>query len=266
MKYKAEIRTVTTREFTMEYAVFGEGKKVFVILPGVSLHSVMLSADAIAAAYERFGEAYTVYVFERVSDIPEGYKVADMARDTAAAMRLLGIRGAYVFGASQGGMTAQLLAAGYPELVAKAVLGSTMLREDAFAARVFASLEELVRAGDVVGLNRAFFDKIYPGYYLKKYETAFRVLETQGTPDEMRRFLRELEAMHGFDAREADKNIRCPVLVIGDRSDRILSGNASPELAAYLGCELYMYDGYGHAVYDLAPDYGKRLADFFAEP
>ena len=28
-------------------------------------------------------------------------------------------------------------------------------------------------------------------------------------------------------------------------------------------CELYLYDGYGHAVYDLAPDYKQRMLNFF---
>ena len=28
-------------------------------------------------------------------------------------------------------------------------------------------------------------------------------------------------------------------------------------------CELYMYDGYGHAAYDLAPDYRERMLEFY---
>lgn len=265
MKYKAVVDSVKTGTREMEYAVFGEGKKYFVMLPGVSLHSVILSADSIAAAYEAFGEEYTVYVFERVTDIPEGYTVSDMAEDTAIALKSLGINGAYVFGASQGGMTAQLLAARYPELVRKAILGSTMLREDAAAAETFTMFENAARSGDVIALNRAFFERIYPDEYLEKYASAFRVLETQGTPEEMRRFLRELEAMRGFDASREDKNIRCPVLVIGDTSDKILPPEASPELAAHLGAELFMYNGFGHAVYDTAPDYKEKIKVFFAK-
>ncbi len=265
MKYKAKTGVVKTGSFSMEYAVFGEGAKFFVMLPGVSLHSVILSADSIAAAYEAFGEEYTVYVFERVTDIPEGYTVSDMADDTASALQDLGISGAYVFGASQGGMTAQLLAARYPSLVKKAVLGSTMLKESPFAADCFDGFIKAVHSGDVRAVNRAFFEKIYPEDYLKKYAAAFRLLETQGTKEEMRRFQRELEAMRGFDASREDKNIVCPVLVIGDTSDKILPPEASPELAAHLGAELFMYDGFGHAVYDTAPDYKEKIKEFFAK-
>ena len=28
------------------------------------------------------------------------------------------------------------------------------------------------------------------------------------------------------------------------------------------GFEIYMYDGYGHAAYDMAPDYKERILEF----
>ena len=46
----------------MKHIVFGSGNKNFVILPGLSVHSVMGLADAIAEAYKDFCEEYTVYV------------------------------------------------------------------------------------------------------------------------------------------------------------------------------------------------------------
>jgi pimeloyl-ACP methyl ester carboxylesterase len=48
---------------------------------------------------------------------PEQYSLSDMAEDTAALMRELGISPAHVVGASMGGMIAQLLAAEHPETV-----------------------------------------------------------------------------------------------------------------------------------------------------
>ena len=38
----------------MKHIVFGSGTKNFVILPGLSVHSVMGLADAIAEAYKDF--------------------------------------------------------------------------------------------------------------------------------------------------------------------------------------------------------------------
>lgn len=46
----------------------------------------------------------------------------------------------------------------------------------------------------------------------------------------------------------------------------MLGGEASAEIAGEMKnsryCGRYMYDGYGHAVYDLAPDYPERMMRF----
>lgn len=57
------IQTVRTPSFTMEYVRFGSGEKHFVILPGLSVQSVLISAQAVAAAYKSFAQDYTVYLF-----------------------------------------------------------------------------------------------------------------------------------------------------------------------------------------------------------
>lgn len=84
----------------------------------------MLSADAIAGAYSQFSDEYTIYVFDRARTLSNGYKVEDMADDTAMAMSELGIENAYVFGESQGGMIAMLIAIKHPNLIMKMVLGA----------------------------------------------------------------------------------------------------------------------------------------------
>ena len=56
MIYPFEVRTLTTDAYEMEYIVFGEGKTPFVMIPGVSMSSVIFSAEFIAAAYARFGD------------------------------------------------------------------------------------------------------------------------------------------------------------------------------------------------------------------
>ena len=70
----------------MDYLRFGkeDGEK-FVILPGLSLKSVMGSADAIISAYSLLADDYDVYLFDHVREEPDGYTIADMAKDTLAA-------------------------------------------------------------------------------------------------------------------------------------------------------------------------------------
>lgn len=54
------------------------------------------------------------------------------------------------------------------------------------------------------------------------------------------------------------------MLVIGGRQDRIVTGEASEEIAGRLGCALYMYEALGHAAYEEAADFNRRVLDFFA--
>ena len=42
---RVQIETIKTGSFTMDYFKFGHGKEVFVILPGLSLQSVMIFAE-----------------------------------------------------------------------------------------------------------------------------------------------------------------------------------------------------------------------------
>jgi pimeloyl-ACP methyl ester carboxylesterase len=58
-------------------------------------------------------------------------------------------------------------------------------------------------------------------------------------------------------------HIACPTLVVGGKEDKIVTGQASVEIAEKIpGCELVMYDGLGHGLYEEAPDYFARVAAF----
>ena len=108
----------------MSYASFGHGPRVLVILPGLSdgLATVRGKALFLAAPYRKFFDNWTVYMFSRKDEMPEGYSIREMAQDQAEVLKLLGLEKVSVMGVSQGGMIAQLLAAEYPELVEKLVI------------------------------------------------------------------------------------------------------------------------------------------------
>ena len=48
----------------MDFFRFGHGKETLVILPGLSVQSVMVFADAVAEAYQRLANDFTIYVFD----------------------------------------------------------------------------------------------------------------------------------------------------------------------------------------------------------
>ena len=59
--------------------------------------------------------------------------------------------------------------------------------------------------------------------------------------------------------------IKCPVLVLGGRQDKVVTGNASEEIAAKLGCKIHMYDSLGHAAYEEAKDFNRIVYDFLSD-
>ena len=260
----ASVETVSAGDIEMDYAVFGNGEKSFVILPGLSVHSVMGSADAIAEAYKEFTEEYTVYVFDRTKELKEGYTIEDMADDTARAMKALNNQDADIFGASQGGMIAMYIAIDHPELVHKMVLGSTLARPNATFEHIANEWIQLARDKDEEGLLASFADNVYSEATLKEYRD-YLITSNQGiTDEEYERFLIQAEACNDFNCYDKLSSIKCSVLVLGSEGDHVVTAEGSKEIADVLGCEIYLYDAnYGHGVYDEAPDYKERCLNFF---
>ena len=259
------IETVALNGLEMEYFRFGTGEKTFVILPGVSVKSVMRSAAAIRKAYSVFEREYTVYVFDRRKNMPTDYTVAQMARDTAAVMTRLQLTQADVFGASQGGMIAMCLAIAYPRLVRRLALGSTAARADeAIAAGVDRWISSAQKK-DMTALTADFVDDLYSKNTIGRFKDLLLHMNDDATDTDIERFIIQAQAINGFDVFSELDGITCPTLVIGSQGDKLLPPACSREIAEKLGCELYLYgEEYGHCVFDEAPDYKQRLLDFFS--
>ena len=78
---------------------------------------------------------------------------------------------------------------------------------------------------------------------------------------DLERFIILAKGVKGFDMTERLGSITCPVLVIGSSDDKVIEPDAI-KMIKTLNCEVYMYDGYGHAVYDTAPDFKERALEF----
>ena len=260
------IETVETGGFEMDFFRFGTGARPLVILPGLSVQSVCGFADAVAAAYAPLTEDFTVYVFDRRRELPEVYPVEAMAEDTAAAMAALGLRAVSLFGASQGGMMAQLIAIRRPALVAKLVLGSSSSHGTGAQFAVVARWIELARQGDRKGLYLDFGEKIYPPAVFKQVKDSLLAAAETVTERDLARFVILAEGIRGFNITHQLDKIQCPVLAIGVYEDAVLDADATMEIAVQLDerldFRLYMYTGYGHAAFDTAPDYRDRMRRF----
>ena len=269
MAEHVQIKTAKWDGAEMDYFCFGRGEETLVIIPGLSVQSVMGSANAVAQQYASLADAYTIYVLDRRKDLPAAYSMRDMAEDTAGALQALGLRQVNLFGASQGGMISMQIAVSHPELVKKLVLGSTTACVTDGQFVLFDQWIRLAEAGDAETLYLAFGEALYPKEILEASRELLKDLAKTVTEVELRRFVVMAKALKGFDITDELPKIRCPALVIGSEDDRVVGGEASRIIAQRLGghpgCELFMYDGYGHAAYDTAPDYRDRIAEFLAE-
>lgn len=248
----------------MQYFCFGSGAKALVILPGLSVQSVMSSADAVVQQYADMARDFKIYLLDRRESLPAEYSLNDMARDTAEAITALGLKDIYLFGASQGGMMAMLIAAAHPELVKKLVLGSTAAQVTDGGFALIKKWISLAEERDGEALYTSFGKSIYPQAVFEQYREVLKAAGAGVTDAEFERFIILAKSLRGFDACGRLGEICCPVLVLGASDDRVLGANAAEQLAKSINnCSLHIYNGYGHAAYDTAPDYRQRMLKFF---
>ena len=261
----AKTITLTIKSGEVEIVSFGQGNKSFVILPGLSYDGFFEAAEEIERAYQLFSKDYTVYLIDRNKRPHEGYGVEEIADDAAEVLERLKVGKADVFGASLGGMVAEALAIRYPKLVGRLVLGSTLSRPNATFLSVLSRWETLAKEGKIEDLVTDFNRTIYCPETITQYAAVFAKIQTIATKEKTRRFLIYAEAAKKFDCFDLLDRIKCKTFVIASRGDRVTTADGAREIAEKLGCDYYEYKDFGHAVFDEAPDYRKRILNFITE-
>jgi pimeloyl-ACP methyl ester carboxylesterase len=113
----------------MYYEIHGTGR------PLVLLHGAYMTIDAMGEVVPELAETRQVIAVElqghgRTADVDRPLSYQQMADDTAALLRRLGIEQADVFGFSMGGGVALQVAVRHPELVRKLVVASASYTSD----------------------------------------------------------------------------------------------------------------------------------------
>ena len=265
MLYHLKEGSVAVRGTRTDYIAFGNGKKDLVMIPGLvlGLRGLRGSGASLALSYRLFAPSRRVWVFDHPAALPEHVSAKELADDLAAAMREAGIEHAEVLGVSQGGMLAQYLALDHAELVDSLVLAVTLCRSNPTAEDCIRRWSALARAGQTDALMRDVMESMYSEAYLKRYRVLLPLLGATIKKADTRRFLTLAEACLSCETRERLGEIRCPTLVIGGARDKVVTGEASRELAEGIGCELQLYPELGHAAYEEAKDFNQRVYDFF---
>ena len=251
-----------------DYIRFGTGKKNLIMLPGLGdgLRTTKGTALPMALYYRSLTKDYTVYMFSRKAELPEGHTTRDMARDLKEAMEELGISKASLVGVSMGGMIAQHFAADYPEFVEKLVLVVTCARENPILLESLEEWVDCVRRNDHTALMDSNLRRIYSESYYRKNKWMVPVTGALTKPRSYDRFLVMAEACRTHNAWDAIPAIAAPTLVMGGEQDQSLGGDASQELAARIpGAKLKMYPQWGHGLYEEEKGFLATVTDFLGE-
>lgn len=209
------------------------------------------------------------------SDKPPGpYTMRMLADDVAGLMDYLKIDKAHVMGVSMGGMIAQHVAINYPERVKKLVLANTLPRAlgdggGGFAPEVVKALgfsgaytEEDARSlpvGKTLSAVVAYaFNK--PLYRIPAIIASWvfpKVVNLQGVAAQS-------QAIMAHNTLDALHTVGAPTLVIGGTRDRIISPQASEEMARRIpNAKLVMIEGGSHAaIAECRVRFNKEVLDF----
>ena len=265
MDFSTKVQTISTSSAQCECAVFGNGKKPLVILPGLSIKSLMPFARAVAERYKKFLDGYKIYLLDRPLEPPQNCGANFLAQAAAEALDMLGVKGACVVGISAGGIAAQALAKSRPDLAAKLFLGSTCAKMTDTAAAIIEGWARLAEEEKLSELNQAFAQAVYTPSFYERYKEAIMTSLAGATSADLKRFATLARALLGFDASDILPKIKCPILALGAGLDKIFGADAAPQIARLAGSSArsYVYKNYGHAVYDEAPDYVDRIYEFF---
>ena len=252
----------------MDYVSFGRGSKNLIIMPGLSDGLVTVKGKALLLVwpYTKFFKDYTVYMFSRKNNMPEGYSIRDMATDQARALKELGISKTSVMGVSQGGMIAQFLTIDYPDIVEKLILTVTAPSANEKIQDNVASWIEMAKRGDHKSIMIDIAEKAYSEKFLKKYRMLYPILGHVGEPRNYDRLFINANAILSFDAYAELDKIICPTYIIAGEKDKTVGTRASYEMKEKIkNSELYIYQGLGHAAYEEAKDFYDRVYDFLVK-
>lgn len=264
MLYNVKEGQLNIQDVRMDYISFGKGTKPLVLIQGLSTVGIKGMGRLLAYMYRKFARDYRVYLFDRREHVWQGITVEDLAKDVAMAMDYLKIKNAHVVGVSQGGMIAQYLAINRQDLVSKLVLVVTLSRNNVTVEAVINNWLRLTRQNNISGLIEDMAIKMFPEKYLKRYKLFMPLLSLLQKPKDMERFIILTESCLTCNAYDKLNDIKCLVLVIGGGKDKIVTGQASIEIAQKMGCKIYMYEDLGHAVHQEAKDFNQRVYDFLS--
>ncbi|EPH6760650.1 pyrimidine utilization protein D [Cronobacter dublinensis] len=194
------------------------------------------------AQQSALGQAYQTVVYdqrgtgENPDALPEGYTLADMARELHQALVIHGVQRYAVLGHALGGLVGMELALAFPEAVSALVIVNGWLSLSAWTRRCFGARERLLLDSGPAAYIAAQPLFLYPPAWAEENQPRLEAEEAlhnahfQGTEN----LLRRLWALKSADYRESAPRITTPVQLICARDDLLVPWTCSQALQAAL--------------------------------
>jgi 3-oxoadipate enol-lactonase len=180
------------------------------------------------------------------------YSIADYAEDAAAMIDFAGWQDAHVIGVSFGGMVAQELVLRHPAKIRRLILCCTSsggAGGSSFAYHLLPPMTRAERAAHMIPISDRRHDASWKAAHPEKYATLHAMMAADPYADEPGHAMgarRQEEARIGHDTWARLPRIRCPVLVMGGRYDRLAPPENLEALAGRMpGARLRFFEG-GH--------------------
>ena len=244
------------------YARFGNGPRNLVLIPGLSMQTMKGQGMNMAWMYRMFSKEYSVFVMDKKDEVEEDVTLEELAEDIYRAMDENGILSADVVGISQGGMIAQYLALNHPEIVDRLVLGVTASRMNETLKGFLNRSITYAKKGEMEKIMMESFENDFTEEYTKKFKPFLPILSKMAVPKSNTRFIRLAQSIYGIDTYDRLGEIGCPVFVIAAGKDKVVTGQASLEIAEKLNCQKYDYRRLAHGAYSEAKDFNERIYKF----
>lgn len=258
------INKCVVNDLEMEYFKFGNGSKNMIIIPGVSIKSVMNFEDAIINDYKLFKDEFSVYVFDRKLNMEKGYSVLEMALDLIKVIEKLNLNDLYILGASQGAMIANIIAIKRPDLVKKLNINSTTAKVNNDKYELFLKLINLSINHELDKMVDLFCKAAYSADLYNNVKGTLKPYVDSINQNDLDRFIIQCEALKDFDISNDLDKISSDTLIIASKLDQIFDYNDSVNLSKKIkNSSIFLYEEYGHDVYDEALDIKEKIYNFY---
>ncbi|SFG77409.1 Pimeloyl-ACP methyl ester carboxylesterase [Halopelagius inordinatus] len=231
----------------------GDGPQTLLFVPGLSeafdRHPNWRLAQMLGRTYDGLTDDYTVWTVPRPDGMDPGTTTRDMAGTYATVLDELG--GGHVVGYSMGGFVAQHLAADYPELVDRLVVGAAADRLGEGGVSIVEAWRELAENGEWSRLYGSTTRHSYVGWRKSVYAPVARAFGAVSAPPVPSDVVVSCDACLEHDASDVLGDIDVPTLVVGGSEDRLFpESRLRATKEAVPGAKLALLRGAGHAAMD----------------